>query len=152
MNRVTSGPNVDDKLLTCVPGVFACCNVLHVHDLVDHVSAEAALAGENAAMYVLSEATAEKTHKVVLKAENGVRYTVPQTIDVENMRDSVTVRFRVADIYHNRAISVYYDGKKIMSRKKRVLAPGEMEQVVLKKEIFADYPNLSEITICTEEV
>ncbi len=152
MNRVTSGPNVDDKLQTGVPGVFACGNVLHVHDLVDHVSSEAALAGENAAMYVLSEATAEKTHKVVLKAENGVRYTVPQTIDVENMRDSVTVRFRVADIYHNRAISVYYDGKKIMSRKKRVLAPGEMEQVVLKKESFADYPNLSEITICTEEV
>ena len=152
MNRVTSGPNVDDKLQTGVPGVFACGNVLHVHDLVDHVSSEAALAGENAAMYVLSEATAEKTHKVVLKAENGVRYTVPQTIDVENMRDSVTVRFRVADIYHNREISVYYDGKKIMSRKKRVLAPGEMEQVVLKKESFADYPNLSEITICTEEV
>lgn len=152
MNRVTSGPNVDDKLQTGVPGVFACGNVLHVHDLVDHVSSEAALAGENAAMYVLSEATEEKTHKVVLKAENGVRYTVPQTIDVENMRDSVTVRFRVADIYHNREISVYYDGKKIMSRKKRVLAPGEMEQVVLKKESFADYPNLSEITICTEEV
>ena len=101
---------------------------------------------------MLSGETAEKTHKVILKAENGVRYTVPQSIDVENMRDSVTVRFRVADIYHNRAISVYYDGKKITSRKKRVLAPGEMEQVVLKKSSFAEYPDLSEITICTEEV
>ena len=152
MNRVTSGPNVDDKLQTGVSGVFACGNVLHVHDLVDHVSSEAALAGENAAAYVLAENKNEKTHKVVLKAENGVRYTVPQTIDIENMRDSVTVRFRVADVYQDRAISVYYDGEKITSRKKRVLAPGEMEQVVLKKSSFAEYPNLSEIVICTEEV
>ena len=152
MNRVTSGPNVDDKLQTGVSGVFACGNVLHVHDLVDHVSSEAALAGENAAAYVLAENTDAKTHKVVLKAENGVRYTVPQTIDIENMRDSVTVRFRVADVYQDRAISVYYDGEKITSRKKRVLAPGEMEQVVLKKSSFAEYPNLSEIVICTEEV
>ena len=151
MNRVTSGPNVDDKLQTCVPGVFACGNVLHVHDLVDYVSSEAALAGQNAAAFVQNDKAAEKTHKVVIKAENGVRYTVPQTIDVENMSDSVTVRFRVADIYQNRSISVYYDGKKISSRKKRVLAPGEMEQVVLKKNSFDAYPDLSEIVICTEE-
>lgn len=151
MNRVTSGPNVDDKLQTGVPGVFACGNVLHVHDLVDYVSSEAALAGENAAAFVLNTKTAEKTHKVIVKAENGVRYTVPQTIDIENMSDSVTVRFRVGDIYRDRSVCVYYDGKKISSRKKRVLAPGEMEQVVLKKNSFADYPDLSEIVICTEE-
>ncbi len=151
MNRVTSGPNVDDKLQTGVEGVFACGNVLHVHDLVDHVSAEAALAGENAANYVLSETKAEISHKITLKAENGVRYTVPQTIDAATMRDTVTVRFRVADIYHNRSIAVYYGDKKVMSRKKRVLAPGEMEQVILKKESFADYPDLTEITIRTEE-
>ena len=151
MNRVTSGPNVDDKLQTCVPGVFACGNVLHVHDLVDYVSSEAALAGANAAKFVLDETEKETAHKVVIKAENGVRYTVPQTIDVANMSDAVTVRFRVADIYQNRAVCVYYDGKKISSRKKRVLAPGEMEQVILKKNSFADYPELSEIVICTEE-
>ena len=151
MNRVTSGPNVDDKLQTCVPGVFACGNVLHVHDLVDYVSSEAALAGENAAAFVLNGQTEGKKHKVVIKAENGVRYTVPQTIDVENMSESVTVRFRVGDIYRDRSVCVYYDGKKISSRKKRVLAPGEMEQVVLKKSSFADYPELSEIVVCTEE-
>ncbi len=151
MNRVTSGPDVDDKLQTNVSGVFACGNVLHVHDLVDHVSAEAALAGENAAAYVLAGAGEAPANKVVLKAENGVRYTVPQTIDVETMRDSVTVRFRVADIYHNRSIAVYYGDKKVMSRKKRVLAPGEMEQVLLKKDSFKDYPGLTEITIRTEE-
>ena len=152
MNRVTSGANVDDRLQTSVSGVFACGNVLHVHDLVDYVSAEAALAGENAAAYVQAETAPQSAHKVTLKAENGVRYTVPQSIDIANMRDTVTVRFRVADIYQNRAVAVYYDGKKVMSRKKRVLAPGEMEQVVLKKDSFADFPNLSEIVICTEEV
>ncbi len=150
MNRVTSGPNVDDKLQTNIEGVFACGNVLHVHDLVDYVSQEAALAGENAAAYVKGQ-KAEKTHKVTLKAENGVRYTVPQTIDVENMNDSVVVRFRVADIYNNRSIAVYYDGQKISSRKKKVMAPGEMEQVILKKDSFKDYPELKEIVIRTEE-
>ncbi len=150
MNRVTSGPNVDDKLQTNVEGVFACGNVLHVHDLVDYVSQEAALAGENAAAYVMGQ-KAEKTHKVTLKGENGVRYTVPQTIDIENMRDSVVVRFRVADIYNNRSIAVYYDGEKISSRKKKVMAPGEMEQVILKKDSFKDYPELKEIVIRTEE-
>jgi len=150
MNRVTSGPNVDDKLQTNVEGVFACGNVLHVHDLVDYVSQEAALAGENAAAYVMGQ-KAEKTHKVTLKGENGVRYTVPQTIDVENMRDSVVVRFRVADIYNNRSIAVYYDGEKVSSRKKKVMAPGEMEQVILKKDSFKDYPELKEIVIRTEE-
>jgi hypothetical protein len=138
MNRVTSGPNVNDQLETSVEGVFACGNVLHVHDLVDYVSEEATLAGINAAAYVRSqngetEAKAE-SHTVTLKAENGVRYTVPQTIDVNNMRDQVVVRFRVADVYRDRSISVYLDGVRVQARKKKVLAPGEMEQVILKKE------------------
>ena len=154
MNRVTSGPNVNDQLETSVEGVFACGNVLHVHDLVDYVSEEATLAGTNAAAYVRSqngetEAKAE-SHTVTLKAENGVRYTVPQTIDVNNMRDQVVVRFRVADVYRDRSISVYLDGVRVQARKKKVLAPGEMEQVILKKEDLQKYPDLKEIVICTE--
>lgn len=154
MNRVTSGPNVNDQLETSVEGVFACGNVLHVHDLVDYVSEEATLAGINAAAYVRSqngetEAKAE-SHTVTLKAENGVRYTVPQTIDVNNMRDQVVVRFRVADVYRDRSISVYLDEVRVQARKKKVLAPGEMEQVILKKEDLQKYPDLKEIVICTE--
>lgn len=150
MSRVTSGPEVDDRLQTGVSGIFACGNVLHVHDLVDHVSEEATLAGENAAAYVLSGEHTESSHKVAVKAENGVRYTVPQSIDTANMRETVTVRFRVADIYRDRSIAVYYDGKKVMNRKKKVMAPGEMEQVILKKSSFAAFPELKEIKICTE--
>jgi len=149
MNMITSGPNVDDCLETAVEGIYACGNVLHVHDLVDFVSQEAALAGENAAEYVKNGKAAEG-RKVQLAAQNGVRYTVPQTLNVDTMKDTVTVRFRVADVYKDRYISVYYDDKLVSKRKKKVLAPGEMEQVVLKKSSFADYPEISKITICTE--
>ena len=150
MSRITSGPEVNDQLETSAEGVFACGNVLHVHDLVDYVSEEATLAGTNAAEYVRAGKEREAGHMVELKAENGVRYTVPQSIDVNNMQDKITVRFRVADVYKDRYISVYYDGVQISKRKKKVLAPGEMEQVVLKKDSFADYPDLKNIVICTE--
>ena len=150
MSRITSGPEVNDQLETSAEGVFACGNVLHVHDLVDYVSEEATLAGTNAAEYVSAGKEREAGHMVELKAENGVRYTVPQSIDVNNMQDKITVRFRVADVYKDRYISVYYDGVQISKRKKKVLAPGEMEQVVLKKDSFADYPDLKNIVICTE--
>ena len=150
MNRVTSGPNVSDKLETSAEGIFACGNVLHVHDLVDYVSEEATLAGTNAAAYVRAESGMAGGHRVVMKAENGVRYTVPQSLDVDYMADQVTVRFRVADVYKGRFISVYYDDKRVVHRKKQVLAPGEMEQVVIKKESLKDYPDIKEIVICTE--
>ena len=150
MNRVTQGPNVNDQLETDTSGVFACGNVLHVHDLVDYVSEEATLAGSNAAAYVGAGSEKQTGHIAVLKAENGVRYTVPQAIDIDHMNDKVTVRFRVADVYKDRFISVYYDGVRVSKKKKKVLAPGEMEQVVLKKDSFSGCPDLKNIVICTE--
>ncbi len=151
INRVTNGPDVNDRLETGVEGIFACGNVLHVHDLVDYVSEEATLAGENAAAYVRKgEVDKAASHIVTFSPENGVRYTVPQTIDINEMRDQVVVRFRVADVYKDRFITVYYDDKQVQKRKKRVMAPGEMEQVILKKDSFKDYPDIKKITICTE--
>lgn len=150
MNQVTFGPEVGDQLETSSPGIFACGNVLHVHDLVDYVSEEAALAGASAAAYVKADGEKETARAVELKAENGVRYTVPQKIDVENMKDKVTVRFRVADVYKDRFISVYYDDVRVSHKKKKVLAPGEMEQIVLKKDSFKEYPELKRIVVCTE--
>ncbi len=150
MNQVTFGPEVGDQLETSSPGIFACGNVLHVHDLVDYVSEEASLAGANAAAYVKADGEKETARAVELAAENGVRYTVPQKIDVENMKDKVTVRFRVADVYKDRFISVYYDDVRVSHKKKKVLAPGEMEQIVLKKDSFKEYPELKRIVVCTE--
>lgn len=149
MNPVTSGPMVNDRLETGIEGVFACGNVLHVHDLVDFVSEEATLAGENAAKYVQSGSEAAEA-TVEIKAENGVRYTVPQSLNPETMADKLTVRFRVGDVYKDRYVCVYYDDKLIRKTKKRVLAPGEMEQVIIQKSTLAEYPDLKKITIRTE--
>ena len=149
MNRVTGGPDVSDSLETSLPGVFACGNVLHVHDLVDYVSEEAALAGRNAAAYVQAGEHAA-ANPVPLTAKDGVRYTVPQTLDTANMNDKVVVRFRVGDVYKDRYVSVYFDGERVLHRKKNVLAPGEMEQVVLTRQQVEQYPELRQITVCTE--
>ena len=149
LNPVTSGPLVDDSLETSAEGIFACGNVLHVHDLVDYVSEEAAMAGVSAASFV-REGQRIRTDFVELVAEQGVRYTVPQRLDIEHMKDQITVRFRVADVYKDRYISVYYDGERVSHKKKRVLAPGEMEQVIIKKESLSEFPELKKIVICTE--
>ena len=149
MNRVTGGPDVSDSLETSLPGVFACGNVLHVHDLVDYVSEEAALAGRNAAAYVQAGERAA-ANPVPLTTKDGVRYTVPQTLDTANMNDKVVVRFRVGDVYKDRYVSVYFDGERVLHRKKNVLAPGEMEQVVLTRQQVEKYPELRQITVCTE--
>lgn len=137
IHPVTSGPVVDDTLQTDIPGVFACGNVLHVHDLVDFVSQEASLAGKNAAEYVKSKSEkkdAEDTSKEIsIEAVNGVRYTVPALIRPESMAEEVTVRFRVGAVYKNAHISVYFDEKRMLHKKRQVMAPGEMESIVLKK-------------------
>ncbi len=149
LNPVTLGPLVDDSLETSAEGIFACGNVLHVHDLVDYVSEEAAMAGVSAASFVtIGQKT--RTDFVEIAAEQGVRYTVPQRLDTEHMKDQITVRFRVADVYKDRYISVYYDGERVSHKKKRVLAPGEMEQVIIKKESLSEFPELKKIVICTE--
>ena len=132
MDSVTGGPVVSDDLSTSLPGVFACGNVLHVHDLVDFVSQEAAKAGENAAHYILSGQG--ETATVRLEGKNGVRYTVPQQLDPHHMADSVTVRFRVGRPYQKAALCVYTDGKLLRRVPKRILTPGEMEQFTLRRE------------------
>ena len=95
-------------------------------------------------------AAEDGARKIPLIAADGVRYTVPQFLETDGMRDSVTVRFRVADVYKDRYISVYYDDQLISRKKKKVLAPGEMEQVVLTKKSLAEYPLTERITIRTE--
>ena len=150
MERVTSGPVVNESLETSMEGVFACGNVLHVHDLVDFVSEEAAMAGKNAVKYIKGElAVADK--KIDLVPEDGVRYTVPKYIHPENMDDKLTVRFRVGGVLKNCYISTYFDGERIMIRKRPVVAPGEMEEIKLTKEQLSQYPDLKKITIKVEK-
>lgn len=137
ISRVTNGPVVNDSLETSVPGVFACGNVLHVHDLVDFVSMEARNAGHYAASFIKNGGESDdKTIDVV--CDGKVRYTVPQMIRPLDMEDTLTVRFRVANVYKSASVVVKAGGKELGRRKKQIMAPGEMEQVVLKKSDLAD--------------
>ena len=150
LNPVTSGPVVNESLETNVDGVFACGNVLHVHDLVDYVSGEAKTAGENAAAYVQGNLP-EAGKEIPLKGENGVRYTVPCSVDVDRMTDKQVVRFRVGNVCRDKYLCVYYNDKCISRVKKKVMAPGEMEQVILLKSKLKEFEGLESITIRIEE-
>ena len=151
MNRVTSGPVVNESLETNIEGVFACGNVLHVHDLVDFVSEEAAAAGKNAAKYVKDGERAGGGQEIVLNAVDGVRYTVPCTVNPERMEDTQIVRFRVGNVYKNCYIGVYFNDERVMHRKRPVMAPGEMEEIKLEKDKLLLHPELKTITIKVEE-
>lgn len=152
INPVTSGPLVNESLETNREGVFACGNVLHVHDLVDFVSEEAAAAGRHASDYVKQEGKhiIEGT-AVPISAVEGARYTVPRTINPANMDEKHTVRFRVGDVYKNCYISVYLNEERIIHKKRPVMAPGEMEEVILDRQKLLAYPELSGITVKIEE-
>ena len=152
MNPVTSGPKVNESLETNIEGVFACGNVLHVHDLVDFVSEEAAIAGKNAASYVKQgENRPSGGHEIVLNPIEGVRYTVPGIIDPTRMDEELTVRFRVGSVYKNCYVSAYFGDERVIHRKRPVVAPGEMEELKLKKADLLKYPDLETITVKIEE-
>ena len=152
INPITNGPAVNESLETNIPGVFAAGNVLHVHDLVDFVSEEAAAAGRNAAAFI-QEAKQVEGKSLPIKGIDGVRYTVPVAIrpaalDAEG---TVTIRFRVGNVYTNKRVVVYAGEKQIFSRKRNVLAPGEMETVNLKCQLLLDCPEANEITVKLED-
>ncbi len=152
MNRATSGPKVNESLETNIKGVFACGNVLHVHDLVDFVSEEAAAAGKNAASYVKKERPEEGNGREIrLNPENGIRYTVPVMINTARMDEKLTVRFRVDGVYKYCYVSAYFDEERVIHRRRQVMAPGEMEEMKLTREQLLQYPELKTITVKVEE-
>ncbi len=132
LDRVTSGAVVDQDRQTALDGVFACGNVLHVHDLVDFVSEEAEIAGKAAAQYIAGALDADMD--ATLRTDGKIRYTVPQRI---TKAKDTNVYFRVADVYKNAKITVLKDGEVIATKKKMRLAPGEMECFKLTAEQLA---------------
>lgn len=154
LSRVTRGPVVNESLETSVPGIFACGNVLHVHDLVDYVSEEASAAGAAAGAWadrpVGQRAQGERPGIPVI-AEGGVRYTVPQSIDPERMPDRLTVRFRVGGIFEDRRICVYLDNERVIAKRRPILVPGEMEDVTLTREALLGRPGLTRVVVTLEE-
>lgn len=142
LSGVTNGAVVNEDRQTSLEGVFACGNVLHVHDLVDYVSEEAEIAGKAAADYIKGA----KNEKIAIeiKTDGKIRYTVPQKI---TSKKDITVYFRVSDVYKNVKINVYNGNEVVFTKKKVKVAPGEMESISLKPEMFE---NTNEIVFSLE--
>lgn len=133
INPATNGPVVNESFETSIPGIFACGNVLHVHDLVDYVSEESARAGRSAARYV--KASSSGSGPVIqITNGNGVRYTVPSFVRVGELDSDLVIRFRSVGVYKDSYIDVSIDGVRSIHRRKQIITPGEMEQVILKKD------------------
>ena len=172
LSPVTGGPLVNESLETNVPGVFACGNVLHVHDLVDYVSEEAGRAGKFAAEYIRqtagdgagsasagqdstgvkvnddagSASAADSSIGIPLIPSGGVRYTVPQSVRLSHMEDTLLVRFRVGSVFTDAVLTVTAGDTCLLRQKKKKLAPGEMQQIILKKSAIP--ADAQSITIC----
>ena len=148
LDRVTNGPVVDEYRETLHKGIFACGNVLQVHDLVDYVTEESQIAGKGAADYIFGKKNGGTF--VNTKGINGVRYIVPQRVNIEGT-DDVKLYFRVGQVYKNAKVVVTCDGNVLSSRKKIKLAPGEMENVVITPEMLKAMNKDSVITVAVEQ-
>lgn len=134
MSNLTSGAVVDDTLQTSKEGIFACGNVLHVHDLVDFVSAESFKAGKAAAEYVQGKKRVGTY--VSVKDGDGVRGVVPQKLLIpDGDAENVQIMFRPSGVYENAYIRVMDGEKELIKQKKRILTPGEMAELILKPEV-----------------
>ena len=151
LDPTTCGPVVNDCFETEAEGIFACGNALHVHDLVDYVSQEAESAGKYAAGYIRGKNRSQAAQSVRLGGSDGVRYTVPQNLDPDQMDEKLTVRFRVDNVFQNAFISVFFNDQCVLHRKKPIITPGEMEMVELRKEQVTRFPGLESITIKVEK-
>lgn len=159
MDSITSGPSVNQNMETSVPGIFACGNSVHVHDLVDYVTEESLLAGECAAAYVKAQRETGTNEKkpayLPVTPGNRVRYTVPQHIDLspETSADEekVMLMFRPTDVYTDVTVSVYSGSTMIARQKKKVVRPGEMQTINLReKEIKILRETLQPLTVSIE--
>ncbi len=144
MDSITSGPSVNQYMETSIPGIFACGNSVHVHDLVDFVTEESLLAGKCAADYVKEKRGSQNSNSasvIAVRPGNRVRYTVPQHIDLENGRDAtpqsddkIRIMFRSTDVYRSITVAVYSGSRLIAQQKKRIVRPGEMQTIELKEK------------------
>jgi len=155
LSPVTNGPIVDENLETEVPGIFACGNVLHVHDLVDFVSEEAAQAGRAAAEYVKETQKLQKEEIqrecVPVQTSGGVRYAVPSRLH-KKQHQAQKIRFRVSQVFGACKIQVYLNEELVLEKKKRSAAPGEMEQILISEKVLEAAGEIRSIRLQMEEV
>ena len=146
LDRITGGAAVDGERETEVEGIFACGNVLHVHDLVDYVSEESVIAGRAATDYVRGKR--EKPLSIEVETDGRVRYTVPQRLTEAKDTD---IYFRVSDVFRDMRIVVRAGERVLLDKKKQKLAPGEMETVRLTADMIRGIEG-AKISVSLEEV
>ncbi|APM37763.1 NAD(P)/FAD-dependent oxidoreductase [Clostridium kluyveri] len=149
ISNVTGGSLVNESLATSIDGIFTCGNVLYVHDLVDNIILESINAGKNAAAYIQGKKF--NGNKIKILALYGVKYTVPQYINIENVDKTINIVLRVTNVFRDKFISVYFDGVREMHIKKKMLTPSEVEEVKFTKELLEKYPRCRQITISVQK-
>ncbi len=145
LSPTTGGAVVDENLMTSVDGVFECGNVLHVHDLVDFVSAEATNAGQRAVMYLNGAKPCKD--KIVVKCTGGVRYSVPTVLSRDEETHAQSFKMRVGNVFKKVELAVFADGVKVFGRKRPVVTPGEMENITLTAEQMSVLKHANEVEI-----
>ncbi len=150
MDKVTSGPIVTESMETSIDGVFACGNVVHVHDLVDFVTQESRLAGRCAARYIKGEQHIEDEQVVKTIPGEGVRYIVPHVIYKDLVQDENKLYFRVTDVIKKARVVVISGDKEVYSKKRPKVAPGEMESIPLTEKLLAQIENGKDLIIRIE--
>lgn len=145
LSPTTGGAVVDENLMTSVDGVFECGNVLHVHDLVDFVSAEATNAGQRAVMYLNGAKPCKD--KIVVECTGGVRYSVPTVLNRDEETHAQSFKMRVGNVFKKVELAVFADGVKVFGRKRPVVTPGEMENITLTAEQMSVLKHANEVEI-----
>ncbi|MBO3323024.1 FAD-dependent oxidoreductase [Clostridium perfringens] len=129
----TNGLVVSESMETNREGIFACGNVVHVHDLVDFVTEEAKNAGKNAAKYIKGKK--RLNHFTEIKNGENISYTVPQKFEIESLDGNLNVFMRVRNVFKNKQIVVRdEEGNVIQSFKKPHVVPAEMERITILKD------------------
>ncbi|WBW99247.1 NAD(P)/FAD-dependent oxidoreductase [Oceanirhabdus sp. W0125-5] len=148
--NITGGPKVNEAMETNISGVFACGNVVHVHDLVDYVTEESMIAGENAARFVKGDLV-EQEEFIKCETDKGIRYIIPNKIRIENIKDKVNLLMRVDNVYKDVYMKIEINGKVFKKIRKRHVAPGEMERVqILGDDIRKLKAKEIKISLCKE--
>ncbi|MHB1314667.1 MAG: NAD(P)/FAD-dependent oxidoreductase [Christensenellales bacterium] len=149
LNEDLNSPVVDERLQTSIEGIFACGNGLQVHDLADDVTLESFRAGRSAAEYVLGCAAAP-SFSVRTVAGSGLRYVLPSSIRSAN--EDITFSFRTDNVYRNAVVQVQSGGKVIFQKKRTKMSPGEMEHIILKKELVSQMGETLQFSLQEGEV
>lgn len=145
----TQGPEINESMQTEVEGIFACGDVIYVHNWVDSVTIESYNAGKHAANYLYGKSVDSSTSELI--AGEGIAYTVPRYVNPINIEDFLDIVYRPKEVYRDSKLLIYFDNEEVLCEEKKVLYPGETENIKINKEIFNKYPNCKSITIKIEK-